>query len=266
MITPEWIITESSEEYHARTRRGEYLSSHMLKDFMKCPRLYQMKMTGEVVDEDKPSYALGRAAHCLILEGREAFERDYTTEQPINPKTGEPYGATTLAYQTWLAGQTKEVVRPSDYEQVEILAAAVGRHAEARRLIAGIIPEGVVRTEYCGIPCQIRMDAFHPENGLIDLKTCDDVDFFPFDARKYGYWMQMAFYWAILRQVSRRYPVHIIAVEKKAPWRVRVDRLVEDGLMTSERENQAAIKRLLECRQNNQWPTQYEQIGYLTKD
>jgi len=267
MNKPEWLITEDQTEYHARTRRGEYLSSHMLKDFMKCPALYHMKMTGEVVDEDKPSYALGRAAHCLILEGREAFDREFTVDEPINPKTGKAYGPDSQAYQLWLETQTREVVRPGDYEQVKILNNAVARHPEAMKLIAGGFPEAVVRTEYCGIPCQIRMDLFQPDAGIVDLKTCDDVDYFPFDARKYGYWSQMAFYWDIVLQVSMiRYPFYIIAVEKKAPWRCRVDRLVEDDLMSSVRENRAGILRLRECRDAGAWPTNYEKIGYLSKD
>jgi len=263
---PDWLIIEDQAEYHARTRRGEYLSSHMLKDFMKCPRLYQMKLTGEVVDEDKPSYALGRSAHCLILEGREAFDHEFTVDEPVNPKTGKAYGPDSQAYQLWAATQTKEIVRPADYEQVKILFNAVQRHAEAMKLIDGGFPEAVVRAEYCGVPCQIRMDKFHPDRGIIDLKTCDDVDFFPFDAKKYGYWSQMAFYWDIVLQVSRiRYPFYIIAVEKKAPWRVRVDRLVEDDLVSTVMENQAGIRRLRECKAAGLWPTNYERVGYLSR-
>ena len=266
-MSPDYLIIEAAKAYHLRSKKGEFLGSHALKDFKKCPLLYYQKITGIIDDEDKPSYAFGRAAHTLILEGQEVFDAEYTTDQPINHKTDKPYGTETQAYQLWLECQTKAVIKPSDYEQISVLNTAVQGHPAARKLLEGIIPEAVIRTEYCGVQCQIRMDAFHPERGFIDLKTCDDVDWFPFDARKYGYWDQCAFYWDVLMQVSKvRFPVHIIAVEKKAPFRVRVDRLIEDDLISSVAENKAAIARLRECRGTGVWPTNYENIGYLTKN
>ncbi|MEI8246821.1 MAG: PD-(D/E)XK nuclease-like domain-containing protein [Lentisphaerota bacterium] len=265
-MIPDYLIQEKADAYHLRSRNGEFLSSHLLKDFRKCPLLYQQKITGIIKDEDKPAYAFGRAAHTLILEGQDVFDAEYTTEQPINPKTDKPYGTETQAYQLWLECQTKTPIKPGDYDEIMILNNAVKSHPAAAKLLEGIIAESVIRTEYCGVQCQIRMDAFHPERGFIDLKTCDDVDWFPFDAKKYGYWEQCAFYWEILMKASKiRFPVHIIAVEKKAPYRVRVDRLVEDDLMLSATENKAAIARLRECRGTGVWPTGYENIGYLTK-
>ena len=64
-------------------------------------------------------------------------------------------------------------------------------------------PEGVVRADYCGMPCQIRMDWFEPHHGIVDLKTCDDLTWFEADARRYGYAHQLAFYRAVLAQVDR---------------------------------------------------------------
>ena len=58
----------------------------------------------------------------------------------------------------------------------------------------------------------------------MDLKTCDDLTWFEADARKLGYLHQMAFYRAVLAQVldGLLVPVHIIAVEKKEPFRCGV--------------------------------------------
>ena len=52
----------------------------------------------------------------------------------------------------------------------------------------------VIRAEYVGVPCQIRVDWFSSDEGLVDLKTCEDLDAFEDDARRFQYVPQMAFY------------------------------------------------------------------------
>lgn len=258
------FIHESVAEYHTRSRNGEFLSSHMLGDFRRCPQLYHRKITGEIPDVDSPAYALGRAAHCLILEGQAAFQAEYVVGEPINPKTGEAFGKSTKAYAEWLAGQTLEVIAPKDYGFIQKLRASVRNHTEAAALLAMGEAEGVVRTEYCGVKCQIRMDWFNPERGLVDLKTCDDLNWFEADARRFGYAGQLAFYRAVLRIVlGANVPVYIIAVEKKEPFRTGVWRISQELLDLVEVENAAAIDRLKICRQTGIWPTGYEEIRFM---
>jgi hypothetical protein len=248
--------------YHSK--RGEFLSSHMLGDFRKCPEFFRRKEAGQIKDEDKPAYAIGRAAHCLILEGTEAFDSEYVVGEPINEKTGKAYGKNTHAYQEWMADQKKEVISPADFGFISRLQVAVELHNEASKLLGDGVAEGVVRGKYCGVPCQIRMDFFSKERGLIDLKTCDDLTWFEADARRFGYIYQLAFYRAVLREASKiKYPVHIIAVEKKEPFRCGVWKISNEALDLAETENAAAIERLKKCRAENVWPTGYEEIRII---
>ena len=79
--------------------------------------------------------------------------------------------------------------------------------------------EGVIRTHYCDVPCQVRLDWLSARHGLVDLKTCDSLRYFENDCRRYGYIHQLAFYRAVIRQESgETVPVHIIAVEKNEPF------------------------------------------------
>ncbi|MFO8014266.1 MAG: hypothetical protein R6X20_13280, partial [Phycisphaerae bacterium] len=55
------LIAETDDAYHGRA--GEYLSSHQLLDFMKCPWLHRKKALGLIEDKDSPAFLLGRAAH-----------------------------------------------------------------------------------------------------------------------------------------------------------------------------------------------------------
>jgi hypothetical protein len=85
------LISEPEADYHAKS--GEYETSHLLNDFIKCPKLHYLKVTGQIPDKDTPAWLLGRATHKRILEGREAFEQAFSmsafntsgTPQPLLP-------------------------------------------------------------------------------------------------------------------------------------------------------------------------------------
>ena len=55
-------------------------------------------------------------------------------------------------------------------------------------------------------------------------------------------------------------PVHLIAVEKREPLRCGVWRMGEEVLGLAQKENEEAIERLKVCRENDDWPTGYEDI------
>ena len=264
-MNTDFIIREPAAQYHEQSRSGKFLSSHQLGDFRESPAFFHKKMQGEIVESESPAYALGRAAHCLILEGKEVFNWEYSiTDGPINPKTGEPYGKTTKAYTEWKNRLDCEVVSTKDYGFITKLQASVLAHPVASELLANGVPEGVVRAEYCGMPCQIRMDWFNSEFGIVDLKTCDQLKWFESDCRRYGYINQMAFYRAVLREAcGQNFPVHIIAVEKNEPYATGVWKLMEEVLDSAERINEAAIRRLSECYGTNTWPTGYEEVRII---
>ena len=95
-----------AEEYHQAARDGKFLSSHLLGDFRKCPRLYVKKMNGEIEPIESAALAIGRAVHVLVLEGRAKFDEEFLiSDGPVNPKTGEVFGKLTKAYKEWLAAQ-----------------------------------------------------------------------------------------------------------------------------------------------------------------
>ena len=260
-----FIIHEPAGEYHARSRSGEFMSSHLLADFCKSPVLYYKKVSGQIEEKDSSALAFGRAAHCLILEGKEAFDRDYIVSNgPINPHTGKPFGSEAKAFKEWLAEQNRELVSTEDYGYMLNLRTQVLKNPAALELLSAGSPEGVVRTEYCGVPCQIRMDWFSPEKGLVDLKTCSSLDRFGFEYRDRKYGFQMAFYRAIIRQVTGiTVPVHMIAVEKCEPFSSSVKRISDEKLDEAESINEAALARYKKCLYTGVWPTGYEGVEII---
>jgi RNA polymerase sigma factor (sigma-70 family) len=250
---------EPAEAYHAKT--GEYLTSHLLADFRRCPLLYHRKRLGLIPSSDDcPAYLVGRAAHTVILEGEDAFRQRFAVGGPVNPQTGQPYGTGTKAWAEWAQAQGKEVLTHQQHALVNSMAHSVRQHGPAQELLASGIAEGVVRAPYREHPCQIRMDWFDAHQGIVDLKTCDDLTWFESDARRYGYAYQLAFYRAVLSQVIGLYvPVYLIAVEKKEPFRCGVWRLSPEVLATAQHENELALERLRACQESGKFPTGYEE-------
>jgi hypothetical protein len=157
--------------------------------------------------------------------------------------------------------QDREVISGKDFGFISQLQTSVWLHPVVNDLLAHGVSEGVVRTNYCGVPCQIRMDWFSPEHGLVDLKTCDQLKWFESDCRRYGYIHQLAFYRAIIRQVTgETVPVKIIAVEKNEPFACGVWKLGEEMLDLVELSNQKALLHYRECCATGNWPTGYEEI------
>lgn len=254
-----FLIQEPAEVYHAKA--AQFLSSHQLAEFRRNPLLYHKRQLGLVRDEDRPAYVVGRAAHVLILEGREAYEGEYAFGGPINPKTGVSFGSRTKAFQEWAEAQGKPVLDDDQAALIENMNAAVHAHEHAAALLGDGVAEGVIRAEYGGLPCQSRLDWLNPERGIVDLKTCDNLDWLQMDARSYEYAHQMAFYRAVLACViGSILPVHLIAVEKREPFRCGVWRMGEEVLGIAQKDNEEAIARLRTFRERDHWPTGYEDI------
>ena len=257
---PDCFIDVPEDVYHAEGRRGRYLQSHALALFAQSPAAYDRARRGVAGSSDKPSeaFAFGRAAHCRILEGPVEFSRRFATDQdrPINPKTNKPFGSATKEYAAWAASLApREIVSCSDVDTIWNMNYAVHEHEAAGPLFEDGRAEATVRTRMAGLDCQIRIDWFSPAHGIVDLKTCRDLDRFEWDALSFGYIHQLAFYHAVLKQASGRdVPCRIVAVEKAEPFRCGVWRLPDWTVERAERENLGRMERLRECIEADYWP------------
>jgi hypothetical protein len=258
--------SEPAEQYHAMA--GEYLSSHQLIDFIRSPWLYRKKALGLIPNEDTPEMAIGRATHVRILEGKDAFEKEFAVGGPINSKTGKPYGPQTKAFAEWCRAAGKPGVHQDDLGLIEQMAAGVAMNGKAVDLLSIGRAEGVIRACLEGAYCQARFDWVNPGEGIVDLKTAKNLDRFEWDARDYGYINQIAFYQAVLaaaldKSVPMLAPVYIIAVEKREPFRCGVWRIGDDSLAIARDVNAEAIQRLRRAWESDEFPTGYEAVRVL---
>ena len=256
-----FLIREPEDVYHGKAR--DYLSSTQLKKFRRCPREYHLERLGLLGGARGRALDVGGATHSLVLEGREAFDRLYQFGgEPVNPKTGKPYGHTSDKYKEWKAAQTRCVLTETEGAIVEQMAMAFREHKAASSLISVGQAEGVVRAKLHGHNCQIRMDWLNPEiASLVDLKSTTKFATFEYEMRSRGYIHQAAFYLAVLRmQIGFWLDAHIVALEKEPPFRVGVWRLDQDALLEAHIENTLAMEELALCEAHGIWPTRYEDV------
>ncbi len=261
-----FLIREPAEVYHARSK--DYLTAHALNEFRRCPLLYHKKELGLVPERDSTAYLVGRAAHTLILEGRQRYEREYAVGGPVNPRTGKPFGSSTKAFAEWAAQQGRPVLSDEHAALVEQMGAAVHDHLVARDLLHEGVAEGVVRCEYAGHRCQARIDWINPveDRGIVDLKTADELDSFELAIRAFGYLYQLAFYRAVIAEASGHVlPVHIIAVEKREPFRCGVWKIAPNVLDQAQHENEEAMTDLRRCRESGNWFTRFESLRQIDR-
>lgn len=263
------LIREPADVYHARS--AEHVTAHRLADFRRCPLLFHKKEQGLIAERDSTAYLIGRAAHVLILEGRDRYEAEYAVGGPINPKTGQPFGSATKAFAEWADRIGKPVLSDDQAALIEQMRASVKQHLFAAELLIDGVAERVARCEYRGHRCQSRLDWINPTpgRGLVDLKTADSLDGFEFSFSAFGYAHQLAFYRAVLRETTgvenERLPVHVIAVEKREPYRTGVWQIAQVVLDQAERDNEQAMDELARCRDTGIWPTRFESLRVLER-
>ncbi len=209
---------------------------------------------------------LGRAAHKLILEGAAAFADAYATGGPINEQTGKPYGPTTKAFKEWADAANKQVLSDPHHKTCLQMVESVESNQFAYDLLFHGEAECVVRVLWREMPCQARIDWIHDTGTIVDLKTCDDLTWFEHDARRYGYFHQLAFYravWEVASNCIRSPEMFLIVVEKKEPYRSGVWKIDRSSLAVADQENVEAMERLKVCKTAGKFPSGYEDVRTL---
>jgi len=255
-------------EYEPNDRYRElaetHLSSHALIDFIRCPALYRRKRDGLIPSYDSAALLEGRAAHTMILEGEKEFLDEYAVGGPINPNTNKPYGHDTKAWREYEKKCGKVILSGPQATRVYRMAEGVKANKLAREMLKNGRPEVVVRSECVVGSRQIRIDWLSPEHGIVDLKTCESLTKFQWNARDFRYHNQAAFYQEGLAAAIGLYvPFHFIVVEKKEPFRCGVWEVSDNTMALALDENKRAMAELADCMNDRVWPTRYEKKRIL---
>jgi hypothetical protein len=193
-----------------------------------------------------------------------ALQEEYAVGAPINPKTGKAYGRDTRAYNEWEEAQGKPAISPDELELMTAMRESVENHDLACALLSSGQAEGVLRGEWKGVACQARLDWFC-DAGIVDLKTCEDLDRFERQSRDFGYPEQVGgFYHGFARHLDLKpAAAAIIAVEKRPPYRVGVWRFSEASISALVERTESDLRAGAAAFEADTWRTRYEEARWM---
>lgn len=222
-----------------------------LKAMAVSPAHYQaaIEVTDGGDDEDTPARRIGRAAHCLLLDGPTVFANSWATW------CGD---RRSKAWKEFEAKETREILSESESTVVINVVAAVQRHPIAKSRLIGAREQAVTwRDEHTGLRCKARIDLQTNER-LIDLKTTGRLDHREFagTSARLRYHAQLAFYGDGLRANgwSGEPEPLIVGVETSRPWDVVVYELPSAAVDAGRREYRRLLELVAECQASGTWP------------
>jgi hypothetical protein len=247
----------SAKEYHALT---DIVSNSYLGKLARVPA------AAKLPQEETEAMTFGRAFHCYVLEGGEAFYERFLCFDSIPAKpTKRSTQKTVDNYAAWLQSLSGvAAITKEDLCAIQEMDKAVYRHPFACELLKNGISETSIFWDDTdtGLPCKVRPDRIPDGNKgvILDLKSTANAAPVPFrnDCVKFGYAREGGMYLEGLCKVTgaifNDLIFALIAVEKKEPYRVEVYTLDVEFVDYGFKE----FKRLLylekQCRDNNFWP------------
>jgi hypothetical protein len=230
------------------------VNSSLLKE--PTPLHAKMAMEG---GKDGPALALGDALHKAILEPQifeEHFEDFYITSVT---KTWDSKANERLA----LLYPDKIILTQDQIDQVKWMRDAIYKHHLASRLLRACDEReltGIAPDPETGIVRKIRVDgrSSRPDSQfLLDIKTARDLleSKFYYDARKFGYHVQGAYYLDTDAMITgrRRQQFIILGVTNCKPYYARVYTIPPEDLDEGRIIYQHRMASLVNAVAKNEW-------------
>ncbi len=241
-------------------RSAPGVSFSSMKLYRESPLLYRKAYKDKTLPPraDSEAMRLGRAAHCLILEGQAAFEDRYQVFPAGFDRKSKDRAA------LWDAAANP--LKADELVTIERWALAFEEQPEANKLIGQGSPEVSLTAEHHGSPVKGRLDWYDPARGSVwDLKTVDDLRNFEDQVRRrrrrdmkhWNYYQQLAWYRSLLvlnDPVAVDYSYYLIAVEKVEPYRCGVYQILPILLGLGEEENENTYRDILASENSGHWP------------
>ncbi|MER7813853.1 PD-(D/E)XK nuclease-like domain-containing protein [Streptomyces sp. NPDC096153] len=264
-ITEPGIYQMSNEEYHAD--RGSLSSSGARKLLLpSCPALYRYEQ--DHPQPPKKTFDIGNAAHKLVLgNGPELVQID-AEEWRTNAVKADVAAVRA-------AGNVP--LKPSEYDQVHAMAAALRRHPVASLLFdpeRGTPEQSLFwRDDRTGVMRRARLDWLPaPREGRLiipDYKTCRSAN--PEQLAKavddFGYHQQDDWYRSgakALDLADDDAAFVFVCQEKTAPYVVTVVEMDATARRIGAARNRRALELFAECTATGYWPGYSDEIAYLS--
>lgn len=275
-LDSDWTPTE--KEY----RDYPALNFHTLADFHRDPRAWKEGLAGPLEEND--SMRFGTALHAKILQELEYNNLVATFKEPVNPKTGKPFGATTKAYEDAFSefaknNEGKTIIGEEDAKTIDalydaycfhntapiILGETGFRHTETS--VKGFLTIGDAKVEVKG-----RIDCYGT-SGLVDVKTTKELtdstgrDKFLRTIYEYKYIVQLGFYHLLLTEIlgAPFVPAWIVAFERQKPNRIGVYRLTADVVRGARETALNWLRQYVEARDTGIYESPFDSVTTIDR-
>lgn len=231
-----------------------------------CAAKYKYMMTypKETTTE---ALMIGHASHTALLEP-DKFDKLYIISPELAPDGRWWDRRGTEHKKAWKEFQESVGGRILLTEEQAMLALSLARTLDHSPYVQGALADGrkevsiVWNDHRTGIRCKGRIDIW-AGNAILDYKTTRSaaIDRFGYDAYKYGYHYQAAFYFDGLRQVIGKEIERfiIIAQEKEPPYLVAFYEIHPDAMGIGRDQYKSNLDEIRECQDAGVWP------GYVGK-
>jgi exodeoxyribonuclease VIII len=256
MVVPATAISYEQSDASYRADPG-YAQSYV-KHILKSPAHYQAATKRKF--SPTISMQIGSALHCLVLEGKEQFDRGFV----LKP---DDISLTTSKGKEWRAEQKGKTIL-SKTDQYASWDAVHGM-AESLQRLEWFDPaqkdyrkfnELSLYWEADGLDCKCRLDrlVFEDDRAIIlDLKTTDSVDSKDFLKKVIGsmnYLFQAAWY-VEGTQAAYKMPASFVfvGIERTAPYATKIFEVSEEMIYEGLQQTATARNLLAECLKSKTW-------------
>lgn len=216
-------------------------------------------------EEQTPALVFGSAAHAAILEGWEAFGKDFAVSPNVNRRTKEG----KQKYFEFAEGiGSKSLISTEEFTKISVMHYVFWHDSRVKELLSNPY-ETEVPFQWIdgktGEPCKCKADIVTTVDGMpvvIDYKTtmAADMKSFRSSARKFGYDFQAGFYTeGIDLSTLEKHGFIFIAQEKEPPYAVGIYSCSESFLIQGRHKFHELLTEYHECRMKDEWP------GYQTE-
>jgi len=256
-MKPQFKFNQPETEY--RQAKPE-LSQTILKNILNHSPAHALESMQN--HTDSAAMKIGRAAHCLVLEGEQVFNDQYAAAPECDRRTKEG----KAVYAEFIASlNDREALTVIELELITALALVLKTNGLTKHLFIDGQPEVSAFGQINGVDIKGRFDYYHPEEQIIiDLKTCLDAS--PEAVKKYivkyGLHIQQYVYSELHRNITGNKPADFIfvMVEKSAPFGVAAFRLKPEAVVLAKDEVEKALDIYQQCKASGIWPAYPETV------
>lgn len=252
------LIHEKKDDF--KKRPDSCVTFEKLQAYEDSPFLFHKIESGLIPQEDERLNA-ARGARLLLLEGQEAFDREYAVCNACD-EAGSQLKRSSSGFYTWKNEQTKIALDCEDLAEIESLVDSIRQHSLASRLLSKGSPHGTAMTQVEGVRCVSRIPWLNPQMGVVHLHFRSSMPWSHWGLHSQAY--NAVFDATLVEKLTGKHiPAYIIVVETAEPHRCAVWKMSWFSYLSAQRRNAKVLRSICKSYADSSWPSGFEKLQTL---